>query len=162
MFRRLFHASQGPELGLPQMIQSRAQFGFRGVVRGAPIGTLFTFLGFQRRRLRTHCARAERDPRLEPGLGDWGDSIGRSGVARDLRIRLDASHLSLELRAVLCRSYTLLTVAIMLGYWIPATHAAYRRLVSTGLRFCRAVRRQRQLQHCPCAVGVGLLALSAA
>jgi purine-cytosine permease-like protein len=27
-----FHASQGPELGLPQMIQSRAQFGFRGVI----------------------------------------------------------------------------------------------------------------------------------
>ena len=27
-----FHASQGPEMGLPQMIQSRAQFGYRGVV----------------------------------------------------------------------------------------------------------------------------------
>jgi NCS1 family nucleobase:cation symporter-1 len=27
-----FHAAQGPELGLPQMIQSRAQFGFRGVI----------------------------------------------------------------------------------------------------------------------------------
>jgi nucleobase:cation symporter-1, NCS1 family len=27
-----FHASQGPELGLPQMIQSRAQFGYRGVI----------------------------------------------------------------------------------------------------------------------------------
>ena len=27
-----FHASQGAELGLPQMVQSRAQFGFRGVV----------------------------------------------------------------------------------------------------------------------------------
>src|SRR6204780_3384081 len=40
-----FHASQGAELGLPQMIQSRAQFGFRGVV-GVLIGTLFTFLGF--------------------------------------------------------------------------------------------------------------------
>jgi nucleobase:cation symporter-1, NCS1 family len=26
-----FHASQGPEMGLPQMIQSRAQFGYRGV-----------------------------------------------------------------------------------------------------------------------------------
>jgi NCS1 family nucleobase:cation symporter-1 len=40
-----FHASQGPELGLPQMIQSRAQFGFRGVAL-VLIGTLFTFLGF--------------------------------------------------------------------------------------------------------------------
>lgn len=40
-----FHASQGPNLGLPQMVQSRAQFGYRGVVvvLGA---TLFTFAGF--------------------------------------------------------------------------------------------------------------------
>ena len=27
-----FHASQGPAMGLPQMIQSRAQFGYRGVI----------------------------------------------------------------------------------------------------------------------------------
>lgn len=40
-----FHASQGPDLGLPQMIQSRAQFGYRGVI--VPLlGTLFTFTGF--------------------------------------------------------------------------------------------------------------------
>src|SRR6202020_463863 len=41
-----FHASQGPELGLPQMIQSRAQFGYRGVVV-VLLGTLFTFIGFK-------------------------------------------------------------------------------------------------------------------
>src|SRR3984957_532012 len=40
-----FHASQGAELGLPQMIQSRAQFGYRGVAV-VLIGTLFTFIGF--------------------------------------------------------------------------------------------------------------------
>ncbi len=40
-----FHASQGPVLGLPQMIQSRAQFGYRGVVV-ALVGTAFTFVGF--------------------------------------------------------------------------------------------------------------------
>ena len=40
-----FHAAQGVELGLPQMIQSRAQFGFRGVTL-VLIGTLFTFVGF--------------------------------------------------------------------------------------------------------------------
>ena len=40
-----FHASQGPGLGLPQMVQSRAQFGFRGVV--VPLfGTLVTFVGY--------------------------------------------------------------------------------------------------------------------
>jgi len=40
-----FHASQGAELGLPQMIQSRAQFGYRGVVVPL-ISTVFTFIGF--------------------------------------------------------------------------------------------------------------------
>jgi nucleobase:cation symporter-1, NCS1 family len=40
-----FHATQGPVLGLPQMIQSRAQFGFRGVLVPL-VGTLFTFVGF--------------------------------------------------------------------------------------------------------------------
>jgi nucleobase:cation symporter-1, NCS1 family len=40
-----FHATQGPRLGLPQMIQSRAQFGFSGVL--VPIfATIFTYLAF--------------------------------------------------------------------------------------------------------------------
>jgi purine-cytosine permease-like protein len=40
-----FHASQGPELGLPQMIQSRAQFGYRGVM--APlIATMVCLVGY--------------------------------------------------------------------------------------------------------------------
>jgi NCS1 family nucleobase:cation symporter-1 len=39
------HATQGPRLGLPQMIQSRAQFGYRGVL--VPLfATLFTYLAF--------------------------------------------------------------------------------------------------------------------
>lgn len=40
-----FHAAQGPHLGLPQMIQSRAQLGYRGVVV-ALFGSLVTFLLF--------------------------------------------------------------------------------------------------------------------
>ena len=40
-----FHAAQGPTFGLPQMIQSRAQFGFRGVVV-ALFAALFTYLAF--------------------------------------------------------------------------------------------------------------------
>ena len=40
-----FHASQGAEMGLPQMIQSRAQFGYRGVL--VPLfGALFTYVAF--------------------------------------------------------------------------------------------------------------------
>jgi Permease for cytosine/purines, uracil, thiamine, allantoin/Arginase family len=39
-----FHATQGPVLGLPQMVQSRTQVGYRG--RAALVGTLFTYVGF--------------------------------------------------------------------------------------------------------------------
>lgn len=39
------HASQGPHLGLPQMLQSRAQFGFRGVVIPL-IAALVTFAAY--------------------------------------------------------------------------------------------------------------------
>ena len=39
------HASQGPSLGLPQMVQSRAQFGYRGVIVPL-IASLATFVGF--------------------------------------------------------------------------------------------------------------------
>jgi len=44
MFMAL-HATQGPTLGLPQMIQSRAQFGYRGVII-ALFAMLFTYMAF--------------------------------------------------------------------------------------------------------------------
>ncbi|MGN9498415.1 allantoin permease [Pseudomonas syringae] len=40
-----FHGAQGPAMGLPQMIQSRAQFGYRGVIL-ALFATMLVFLGF--------------------------------------------------------------------------------------------------------------------
>ncbi len=40
-----FHATQGPHLGLPQMIQSRAQLGYSGVII-ALFGSLVTFMLF--------------------------------------------------------------------------------------------------------------------
>ena len=44
-FFMAFHANQGPRMGLPQMIQSRAQFGIRGAV--VPfIAVLFVYIGF--------------------------------------------------------------------------------------------------------------------
>lgn len=44
-FFMAFHANQGPRLGLPQMIQSRAQFGSRGSV--LPFAaTVFVYIGF--------------------------------------------------------------------------------------------------------------------
>src|SRR5579884_330118 len=39
-----FHANQGPRLGIPQMIQSRAQFGTRGVIL-ALVAALFVYIG---------------------------------------------------------------------------------------------------------------------
>lgn len=40
-----FHANQGPTMGLPQMIQSRAQFGTRGAI--VPfIAVVFVYIGF--------------------------------------------------------------------------------------------------------------------
>lgn len=48
LFGTLFmaaHAAQGPRLGLPQMIQSRAQFGYQGVLIPL-IASTFTFAGF--------------------------------------------------------------------------------------------------------------------
>src|SRR5438105_4548757 len=40
-----FHATQGPVFGLPQMIQTRAQFGYRGVAV-ALFAVLFTYMAF--------------------------------------------------------------------------------------------------------------------
>jgi len=40
-----FHATQGPVMGLPQMIQSRAQFGYRGVIIPL-IAVLIDFIGY--------------------------------------------------------------------------------------------------------------------
>src|SRR6266700_5184293 len=40
-----FHATQGPVLGLPLMIQTRAQMGYRGVVI-ALFAVLFTYMAF--------------------------------------------------------------------------------------------------------------------
>lgn len=44
-FFMAFHANQGPRMGLPQMIQSRAQFGAKGAV--LPFAaTVFVYIGF--------------------------------------------------------------------------------------------------------------------
>jgi NCS1 family nucleobase:cation symporter-1 len=48
LFGTLFmaaHAAQGPRLGLPQMVQSRAQFGYSGVIFPL-VATVFTFVAF--------------------------------------------------------------------------------------------------------------------
>src|SRR5579864_8432969 len=44
-FFMAFHATQGPQLGLPQMIQSRPQFGFVGALL-VWIAALIAYIGF--------------------------------------------------------------------------------------------------------------------
>jgi nucleobase:cation symporter-1, NCS1 family len=44
-FFMAFHANQGPGMGIPQMIQSRAQFGTRGVII-ALVPALMVYIGF--------------------------------------------------------------------------------------------------------------------
>ncbi|QNE35345.1 purine-cytosine permease family protein [Leifsonia shinshuensis] len=44
-FFMAFHANQGPRMGLPQMIQSRAQFGRKGAIIPF-IATIFVYVGF--------------------------------------------------------------------------------------------------------------------
>ena len=45
-FFMAFHANQGPRMGLPQMIQSRAQFGIRGADRCRSSPSVFVYVGF--------------------------------------------------------------------------------------------------------------------
>jgi nucleobase:cation symporter-1, NCS1 family len=115
-----FHASQGAELGLPQMIQSRAQFGFRGVVL-VLIGTLFTFVGF-------NVADSVLAAHGLNGILGWSETavtLVAALVAAGLAIYgHDWLHLVFRWCFYLCLPlYTLLTVAILLGK-VPAPHIA--------------------------------------
>jgi nucleobase:cation symporter-1, NCS1 family len=66
-----FHATQGPIFGLPQMIQTRAQLGYRGVIV-ALFAVLFTYMAFN----------VADQALLASGLhGAFGWSAGGVGVA---------------------------------------------------------------------------------
>ena len=113
-----FHASQGAELGLPQMIQSRAQFGFRGVVV-VLIGTLFTFVGF-------NVADSVLVAHGLNGILGWNETavtLIAAVVAVGIAIYgHDWLHRIFRACFWLCLPlYTLLTLAIMLGK-VPASH----------------------------------------
>jgi purine-cytosine permease-like protein len=114
-----FHASQGAELGLPQMVQSRAQFGFRGVVV-VLLGTLFTFLGF-------NVANSVLSAHGLHGILGWNE--GAVTVVTSLAAALlaiygyDWLHRIFRWCFFVCLPlYAVLTVAIMLGK-VPATHS---------------------------------------
>jgi purine-cytosine permease-like protein len=113
-----FHASQGAELGLPQMIQSRAQFGFRGVVL-VLIGTLFTFLGF-------NVANCVLTAHGLHGILGWNEpAVATLAAAAGGLLAVyghDWLHRAFRWCFVICLPlYTLLSLAILAGR-IPAPH----------------------------------------
>lgn len=113
-----FHASQGAELGMPQMIQSRAQFGYRGVVV-VLIGTLFTFIGF-------NVADSVLMAHGLNGILGWNETaVTLIAAAAAIGIAIyghDWLHRIFRLCFWLCLPlYTLLTLGIMTGR-VPATH----------------------------------------
>jgi purine-cytosine permease-like protein len=113
-----FHASQGAELGLPQMIQSRAQFGYRGVVV-VLVGTLFTFVGF-------NVADSVLVARGLDGILGWNETVVTlviAAIATGIAVYgHDWLHRIFRACFWLCLPlYTLLSLAIMAGR-VPATH----------------------------------------
>src|ERR1019366_1847898 len=113
-----FHASQGAELGLPQMIQSRAQFGYRGVVV-VLIGTLFTFIGF-------NVADSVLVARGLNGILGWNESaVTLIAAAIAIGIAVyghDWLHKIFRICFWVCLPlYSLLTLAIAAGK-VPAPH----------------------------------------
>ena len=114
-----FHASQGVELGLPQMIQSRAQFGFRGVII-VLIGALLTFIGFNVADtvLAAHGLR---------GILGWNENVVAIVAAIAAALLAVYGHDCLHRIFRWCfvlglPLYTLLTLAIVFGA-VPATHS---------------------------------------
>jgi nucleobase:cation symporter-1, NCS1 family len=107
-----FHATQGPIFGLPQMIQSRAQLGYRGVVV-ALFAVLFTYMAFN----------VADTALLASGLhGAFGWSAGLVGVitvvlAAALAIfGYDWVHRVFRFLLVISLPcYAIISVAIMLG-----------------------------------------------
>ena len=113
-----FHASQGVELGLPQMIQSRAQFGYRGVTI-VLIGTLLTFIGF-------NVADTVLTANGLHNMFGWDGRIVAIVAAVASAILAIYGHDWLHRVFRWCFAlglplYTALTLAIMLGR-VPATH----------------------------------------
>jgi nucleobase:cation symporter-1, NCS1 family len=113
-----FHASQGAELGLPQMIQSRAQFGYRGVVV-VLVGTLFTFIGF-------NVADSVLIARGLDGILGWNETavtLIAGAIATGIAVYgHDWLHRIFRGCFWVCLPlYTLLSLAIMTGR-VPTTH----------------------------------------
>ena len=110
-----FHGSQGPHLGLPQMIQSRAQFGYRGVIL-VLLATLFVFAGFNIVNLVLMMQGLHTLFGFEP----WVIAVAVTIPAAILAILgHDWMHRSFKWALYLSIPlYGLVTLAVMMG-WVP-------------------------------------------
>ncbi|MFC5909766.1 purine-cytosine permease family protein [Streptacidiphilus monticola] len=118
-FFMAFHANQGPRMGLPQMIQSRAQFGLRGAV--IPFAAVvFVYVGFN---VFNVVLATEGLQTVLPG-GRWFWYPALVAVAVVLAIfGHDLIHLVERwLTYALILVFGVLTVYALVGHWAP--HAA--------------------------------------
>src|SRR5215218_10135466 len=108
-----FHAAQGPTLGLPQMVQSRAQFGYRGVI--VPLfATAFTYIAFN--VVDSVLIASGFD-----GLFGWSRTVVIVAISVIAALIAIYGHdwVHLVFRTLFWISlpfYTILTIAILLGY----------------------------------------------
>ena len=79
------HANQGPRLGLPQMIQSRAQFGSLGVTFPMLVA-VFIYIGYNVFQFIFSAEAIRSSPRAAPTSGSWSSPCSRlmSLVGHDL------------------------------------------------------------------------------
>jgi purine-cytosine permease-like protein len=108
-----FHATQGPVFGLPQMIQTRAQLGYRGVVV-ALFAVLFTYMAFN------VADQALMSSGLHSAFG-WNASlvaVGTAVLAALLAIfGYDWVHRIFRLLLILSLPcYAIISVAILIGH----------------------------------------------
>jgi len=108
-----FHAIQGAQLGLPQMVQSRAQFGYRGVI--LPLfATFFTYIAFN--VVDSVLIASGFD-----GLFGWSRTVVIVAISVIAALIAIYGHdwVHLVFRTLFWISlpfYTILTIAILLGY----------------------------------------------
>jgi len=116
-----FHGSQGPHLGLPQMIQSRAQFGYRGVIV-ALVATLFVFVGFNVVNVSLMVDGVRNV------FGIDGGFVALAAVATGALLAIyghDLMHRAFTWALVATLPlYALVTLALAFGVAMPATGAA--------------------------------------
>ncbi|PZG54428.1 cytosine permease [Spongiactinospora gelatinilytica] len=116
-----FHANQGPAMGLPQMIQSRAQFGVRGAIVPM-LAVVFVYVGFSTFGVLLGTQAIQT---VLPGPG-WLWGLAIVGLATVLAtVGYDLVHLVLRrLPYVVVPIFAVLTVLALIDLEPAATAAA--------------------------------------